>query len=1067
MRTHNRRFILICDVFATLTVLMSLYSVPVLAQQMNPSLYSGMRWRMIGPFRSGRAVAVTGVPGHPDVFYFGAVGGGVWKTTNAGRTWKPVFDAEKIASIGAVAVAPSDTNIVYAGSGEPDMRSDITYGNGMYKSTDGGETWKHIGLEDTRQIGAILVDPHDANKLYVAALGHSYGPNAERGVFRSTDGGATWKKVLFKDENTGAIDIAFDPNDSNTIYAALWQTRRPPWNVYPPSNGPGSGLYKSTDGGDNWTQLTNGLPTEGLGRIGVAVAPTDSNRVYALIDAKQGGVYRSDDAGKTWRPVDNEPRIWGRGWYFGGITVDPKNEDIVYVMNTSTYRSTDGAASFTAIKGAPGGDDYHTLWIEPDDPNRMILGCDQGVIISVDDANTWSSWYNQPIGQFYHVETDNRFPYWVYGAQQDSGAAGTTSRSRHRAITARDWMPITVGGENGYIAADPLHPGILFGGAVERYDIFTGESQDVTPSLAHPGDYRHTWTQPLVFSPADPHALYFGTQVLFKTVDGGQSWQIISPDLSRGDPGTPSNLDSTTANDLDGNGRHGLIYTISPSPLNKDLIWTGSDDGSIHVTSDGGQNWKNVTPTVLTPWSKVTFIEASHYDANVAFAAVDRHRLDDLKPYIYVTRDSGKSWQEIVSGIPEGSYVNVVREDPVRRGLLYAGTETGMFVSFDDGGQWQPLKLNMPTVPVRDVKVHDADLVIATHGRAFWILDDITPLRQVSEEVASSPAYLFKPETAWRVRPGSDEGTPLPAEVAAGENPPDGAILDYYLKAVPQGPVTLEVFDGNGKLVRRYSSEDKFPPINPKTLDIPASWVHPPEALPATPGMHRFVWDLHYPSTGGGRGRGGMAAMAAMFGFGGGPWALPGDYTVKLEVDGQSAQQPLTVKMDPRIKVSQEDLQKQLDLAQQIAAKTAQVQGASRQAESVQNSIKALRPKIASRRSLEEKIDTLDKQVAAVLGPPGANPLAASAGAIVTDRTTLRYVATALGQVERAVESGDAAPSADASAAFAQDEQVAESAMEKWQEILSTALPPINEELRRVHLEPIEVGEPRAGGPRI
>jgi photosystem II stability/assembly factor-like uncharacterized protein len=746
-------------------------SKPAAAQQMDASLFNGMHWRSIGPFRSGRAVAVTGVPGHSDVFYFGSVDGGVWKTTDAGLVWKPIFDAEKMGSIGAITVAPSDTNVIYVGSGEPDMRSDITYGNGMYKSTDGGETWTHIGLEDSRQIGSIIVDPHDANRVFVAALGHAYGPNAERGVFRSTDGGATWKKVLFKDENTGAIDLAFDPQNSNTIYAALWQTRRPPWNVYPPSNGPGGGLYKSTDGGDNWTQLTSGLPMEGLGRIGVAVAPTDSNRVYALVDAKNGGVYRSDDARQTWRLDDNEGRIWGRGWYFGGITADPKNEDVVYVMNTSTYRSTDGGASFTAIKGAPGGDDYHTLWIEPDDPNRMILGVDQGVIISVDGAKTWSSWYNQPIGQFYHVETDNRFPYWVYGAQQDSGAAGTTSRSRHRGITARDWLPLEVGGENGYIAADPLHPGILFGGMVTRENVLTGAVQQVSPELAHPGDYRHTWTQPLVFSPADPRALYFGTQVLFKTTDGGQSWQIISPDLSRENPGTPPNLDPTTAKDIDGNGKHGLIYAISPSPLNKDLIWIGTDDGNIQVTSDGGQNWQNVTPPELTAWSKVTFVEASHYDANEAFAAVDRHRLDDIKPYIYVTRDSGKSWQQITSGIPDGSYVNVIREDPVRNGLLYAGTETGLYLSFDDGGQWQPLELNMPTVSIRDIKVHDADLVVATHGRAFWILDDVTPLQQASAEVAGSAAYLYKPETAYRVRPGSDEGYAVASRRACGREP--------------------------------------------------------------------------------------------------------------------------------------------------------------------------------------------------------------------------------------------------------------------------------------------------------
>jgi photosystem II stability/assembly factor-like uncharacterized protein len=1034
------------------------------AQQIDQALFGGMQWRMIGPFRSGRAVAVTGVPGHPDVFYFGAVGGGVWKTTDDGGVWQPIFDSQKIASIGAIAVAPSATNVIYVGSGEPDMRSDISYGNGMYKSTDAGQTWTHIGLEDTRQIASILVDPHDANRVFVAALGHAYGPNVERGVFRSTDGGATWKKILFKDENTGAIDLAFDPQNANTIYAALWQTRRPPWNVYPPSNGPGSGLYKSTDGGDNWTQLTNGLPTDGLGRIGVAVAATDSSRVYALVDAKNGGVYRSDDAGKTWRLADNESRIWGRGWYFGGITVDPKNADIVYVMNTSTYRSSDGGASFTAIKGAPGGDDYHTLWIEPDDPNRMILGCDQGVIISVDDAKTWSSWYNQPIGQFYHVEVDNRFPYWVYGAQQDSGAAGTTSRSRHRGISDRDWLPLEVGGENGYIAADPLHPGILFGGTVTRENVLTGAVQQVTPSLAHPGDYRHTWTQPLVFSPADPHALYFGTQVLFKTTDGGQSWQIVSPDLSRGNPGTPSNLDPTTAKDLDGNGEHGLIYTISPSPLNKDLIWTGSDDGSIHVTSDGGQNWSDVTPANLTAWSKVTFIEASHYDVNEAFAAIDRHRLDDIKPYIYVTRDSGKSWQEIVTGIPDGSYVNVVREDPVRRGLLFAGTETGVFVSFNDGAQWQPLQLNMPTVPIRDIKIHDADLVVATHGRSFWILDDITPLRQ-APDVKDSFAYLFKPETAWRVRPGSEEGTPLPAEVAAGENPPDGAILDYYLKSAPQGPVTLEIFDSNGKLVRRYSSADRFPPINPKDLDIPASWVHPPQPLSAEPGMHRFVWDLHYPSSGG-RGHGGMGAMMAMFGFGGGPWVVPGQYTVKLEVNGGTGEQPLTVKMDPRVNVSEEDLQKQLDLAQQVLAKTAQVDAASRQAESVESKLKALAPQAASHQALAQSIDALDKQVAAILGAQAANPLAPSTGETVTDRTTLRYVAGALGELERAVESDDVAPSADASTAFTQDDQIAESPMEKWQGIISTDLPALNEQLRRAHLAPIDVGETRSGGPR-
>jgi photosystem II stability/assembly factor-like uncharacterized protein len=1052
--------------FVALSLSAIFMAVPQAGAQYSQDLFSGMHWRLIGPFRGGRALAVTGVPGEPDTFYFGAVGGGVWKTTNTGRTWEPIFDAEPIASVGAIAVAPSNPNVIYVGTGEADMRSDISYGDGMYKSSDAGKTWTHIGLADTRQIGAILVDPHDANLVYVAALGHAYGPNAERGVFRSTDGGATWKKVLFKDENTGAIALAFDPQNSKTIYAALWQTRRPPWNVYPPSNGPGSGLYKTTDGGDTWTQLTNGLPTEGLGRIGVAVAPTDPNRVYAIVDAKQGGLYRSDDAGATWKLADNEERIWGRGWYFCGIAVDPKNADVVYVTNTSTYRSTDGGKSFIAIKGAPGGDDYHILWIEPGDPNRMILGSDQGVVISVDGAKTWSSWYNQPTAQFYHVATDNQFPYWVFGAQQDSGAAGTTSRSRHRGIGERDWLPISVGGENGYIAPDPLHPGILFGGTVSRYDLFSGVNQDVSPPLAHPGDYRHAWTQPLVFSPADPHALYFGTQVLFRTADGGQSWQIISPDLTRPAPGVPPNLDPTTAKDMDGNGVRGLIYTISPSPVASDLIWIGTDDGYIQMTRDGGKTWTNVTPPQLTPWSKVTFVEASHFDEKTAYAAVDRHRLDDIKPYIYRTHDSGKTWQLITNGIPDGSYVNVVRQDPDRRGLMYAGTEKGVFVSFDHGDHWQPLQLNLPVTPIRDLVIHDADLVAATHGRSFWILDDVTPLRQLSAEMAGADAFLFKPETAYRVRPGSDEGTPLPAEEPAGENPPNGAILDYYVKDAAEGPVTLEIFDSAGKLVRRYSSSEKIPPINEKTLDIPMAWVHPPEPPSAAPGMHRFVWDLHYLGAGGGR-RGEMAAMMAMFGFGGGPWAMPGNYTVKLTVNGQSFEQPLTVKMDPRVKTSQEDLQKQFDMAQQVLVLTGEVNGASQQASQLLEKLKALAPKVASRKNkvLADQVEKMSKDTQAVLGQPPRGELAAGPPQPV-DRTTLRYVSGALGEVERAIESADVAPTADAVTAFNQDGEIVHNALAKWDVILNMDLPALNKELQRAHLnfDVIELGPAQPGG---
>ncbi|MDQ2680022.1 MAG: hypothetical protein M3Y21_03235, partial [Candidatus Eremiobacteraeota bacterium] len=677
-------------------------------------------------------LAVSGVAGDSRTFYFGAVGGGVWKTQDAGRTWEPIFDSEHVASIGALAVAPSDPNVLYVGTGEADMRSDITYGKGMYKSIDAGKTWTHIGLDDTRQIGRVVVDPHDAKIVWVAALGHAYASNTERGVFKSTDGGQTWNKVLYKNPQTGAIDLAMDPRNSQIVYASMWQTRRPPWNVYPPSNGPGTGLYRTADGGTTWEPVSgHGLPSN-LNRIGIAISPADSNRIYLAVNVPSGGgIYRSNDAGANWKLMDSDVRLWKRGWYFGGITADPKNPDRVYVMNTSTYRSEDAAKSFIAIKGAPGGDDNHTLWIDPTDSARMIMGTDQGTVISLDDAKTWSSWYNQPTAQFYHAIADDRFPYWIYGAQQDSGAAMIISHSSHNYIYNRDWQPVDVGGESGYVAPDPLHPGIIYGTIVTRQNVLTGQERDVDPTLAYPGVYRTTWTLPVVFSHADPHALYFSNQYLFRTTNGGQSWTKISPDLSRKNAGVPSNLDATTAADNLGNRRRGVIYTIAPSPLKSSIIWTGTDDGLIWRTTDSGRNWNNVTPRALTAWSKVGIIDASYFDTRSAYAAVDRHRLDDLRPYIYRTHDAGKTWISITNGIPIGSYVNVVREDPLRNGLLYAGTETGMFVSFDDGDHWQSLQLNLPTASVRDIDLHDGDIVIATHGRSFWVLTDASPLRQL------------------------------------------------------------------------------------------------------------------------------------------------------------------------------------------------------------------------------------------------------------------------------------------------------------------------------------------------
>ncbi|HEV2110642.1 MAG TPA: hypothetical protein VGT99_04750, partial [Gammaproteobacteria bacterium] len=672
----------------------------------DPSLYGGLQWRLIGPFRGGRVLAVSGVRGDPRHWYFGSVDGGVWETHDTGRTWQPIFDAMHVGSIGALAVAPSDPNVIYVGSGEADMRSDIAYGNGMYKSTDAGKTWEHIGLEDSYQIGKILVDPANPDVVFVAALGHGYGANETRGVFRSRDGGKTWQKVLYKDADTGAIDLAFGA-DANTLYASLWQTRRPPWNTYPPSNGPGSGLYKSTDGGASWAQLTKGLPSEGLGHIGLATAPGNPNIVYALVDAKQGGLYRSDDAGADWTLVSGDKRIWGRGWYFEGVSVDPKNPDVVYASNTAMYKSTDGGKAFLPFRGDQTGDDFHTLWIDPDDGQRMIAGVDQGANISQNGGKTWSSWFNQPTGQFYHVITDHRFPYHVYGAQQDSGAAEVPSRTNgeYDGINMTEFHEVTTGGESGNIAPDPLDPDIIYGGTVDKLDEKSEQTANVDPTLAYPDIYRSEWTLPLAFSPKDPHALYFGNQHLFRTRDGGKHWALLSPDLTQKTLTVPPNLDATTAatSTATVGPRRGVIYAIAPSRFSADDIWVGTDDGLLWRTHDSGKHWQDVTPKGLIPWSKVGVIEAGHFSADTAYAAIDRHRVDDYKPYIYRTHDGGKSWTLVADGIPDGSFINAVREDPVKQGLLYAGTELGMYVSFDDGDHWQSLQQNLPVTSIRDI----------------------------------------------------------------------------------------------------------------------------------------------------------------------------------------------------------------------------------------------------------------------------------------------------------------------------------------------------------------------------
>src|SRR5579875_2366989 len=888
------------------------------------SYFSEMHWRLIGPFRGGRTVAISGVPQQPNVFYMAPNNGGVWKSTDYGNTWTPIFDGQDTGSIGALAVAQSDPNTLYVGSGEGLQRPDLSVGDGMYKSMDAGKTWEHLGLREGEQIASVIVDPRDAKRVFVAVLGHPYGPNTERGVYRSTDGGRSFQRVLYKDENTGAIEVAFDPANAQIVYASLWAARQAPWEIGNSFNGPGSGLFKSTDGGDNWQPLTKGVPTiaQGLGRIGFAIAPSDSKRMYALMDASRehGGLYRSDDAGDSWRKVNDEARLWGRGSDFACVQVDPKDENKIYIANTSTYRSTDAGQTFLAIKGAPGGDDYHSIWINPQKPDIIFLGVDQGATLSVNGGRTWSSWYNQPTAQFYHVITDNRFPYWVYGGQQESGSAGVESRSDDGSISFRNWHPVGAE-EYGYIAPDPLKPEIIYGGKASRFNWATGDVQDVSPQVLR-GQYRFVRTMPLLFSPVDPHVLYLGSNVLFKTTSGGDRWDVISPDLTRKQWQMPAVIQAFEAQDPEKGQHRGVIYTVAPSPKDGNLIWAGTDDGLIHVTHDGGKNWQDVTPPELTAWSKVSLIEASHFATDTAYAAINRFRLDDLRPHVYRTQDSGKTWKQIVSGLPDRAVVNAVREDPERKGLLFAATEIGVFVSFDNGGNWQPLQLNLPVTSVRDLVIHQDDLVVATHGRSFWILDDVTPLRQVSSEAMGAKGRLFVPQKAIRWRWNRNTDTPLPPEEPAGQNPPEGAIIDYVLQE-NSGPATLEIYDSENKLVRRYSSEDK-PDVTQaeleKELNVPAYWVRPPHILSAAPGMHRFVWDLRYAPP---RALEHDYPIAAIYKdtprLPRGALVLPGEYTVKLTAGRESYSQRLTVAMDPRVKTPPAGLQQQLTLSLKLS----------------------------------------------------------------------------------------------------------------------------------------------------
>ncbi len=901
-------------------------AAPALLAQLQPvptvDVATAMRWRMIGPFRASRTKAAAGVPAQPNVFYIGAVNGGVWKTNDYGRTWRPIFDGAPTGSVGAIAIAPSNPNVIYVGSGEGLQRPDLSTGNGMYRSSDAGRTWTYLGsLRDAQQIPQIVVHPTDPNTLYVAALGHPYGPNEERGIFKSTNGGKSFDKILYRDPDTGGVDIVMDPSNPDILYAAMWEARQGPWENGQ-FTGPGSAIHKSTDGGKTWTPMMKGIPTfeaDGLGRIGLTIAPSLPSRLFATVEARQkGGLYRSDDAGASWYLVNSDARVTSRSSDFAEVKVHPKDPEVVYTGSIAAWKSTDGGKTFTSVRGAPGGDDYHRIWINPINPDIMLFVADQGAIVTVNGGETFSSWYNQPTAQFYHVIADNAFPYRVCSGQQESGSACVKSRGDKGQITAQDWETVGVD-EYGYVAPDPLNPDIIYGGRTPtRFDRRTRQLQNITPRPLRDGNTRVLRTAPVLFSPVNPKTLFYATNVLWKTNDEGNTWEEISPDLSRETWEVPENVGKYRGTPAARVERRGVIYTVAPSYIDEQIIWAGTDDGLIHVTRDGGKTWQNVTPPALKPWAKVSLMDASHFDRDTAYAAINTIRLDDHRPHIYRTRDGGKSWTRIVNGIPDGGTVNAVREDPKTRGLLYAGTEQAVYVSTDDGDSWQSLRLNMPATSVRDLIVKDDDLVIGTHGRSFWILDNVTPLRQAVDARKAQDAFLFAPQAAWRVRDNMNTDTPLPPEEPTGENPPDGAIIDYWLKR-PGSGVSLEIRDAKGVVVRSYSSID--PPAytvegEASRVNFPSWWVEPPSTLPSAQGLQRFVWDLKYAPP---RAFSYSYPIAAVPGrtprLPQGPWVPPGTYTVRLTALGRTLERPLTVRMDPRVTASAADLQLQFDLS--------------------------------------------------------------------------------------------------------------------------------------------------------
>ena len=943
MRMFRSSVIVVLTALASLALCTGAY-----AQTYSQRLFAQLRWRPVGPLRGGRGRAVAGVPSQPNVFYIGNDDGGVWKSIDYGNSWRPIFDREPTSSIGAIAVSVSDPNVIYVGTGESNIRPDQATGMGMFKSTDAGKTWTFIGLRKSEDIAMIAVDPHNPDRVFVAALGHVYGPNTERGIFRSLDGGKTWQRVLYVNEYTSGDDIEMDPRNPNILYATLWQQQQAPWENGQ-FGGTDGGIFKSTDGGNTWKKLTRGLPA--VQQALLRIAPSDPQILYASVSSGPGapdgavGIYRSNDAGAHWFKVTNDPRPAERigGGDLPVLAIDPKNPQIVYSDTPVLWKSVDGGKTWFGFRGAPGGDDYQQTWINPNNPDIMAVNSDQGAIVTVDGGKTWSSWYNQPTAAMYKVGIDDTWPYQVCGGQQDSGSACVAERGNDGELTAHDWHPVGIE-EYGGAAPDPLHPNLIYGGKVTVYNRNTGQIAQVGPKAIAGRDYRVLRTMPHVFSPIDRHRLYFASNTVWQTDNGGENWTRISPDLSRKtwtDPPSVGEYRNTpAARPTD----RGVVYALAPSPLNKELIWAGTDDGLIWVTHDGGRHWSNVTPPQLKPFWRVFSLEASHFNPNEAYAAVNTLFLNDMRPHLFRTEDGGKHWTEIDRGITPDATTNVIRQDPQRRNLLFAGTETQVWVSFDNGDDWQSLRLNMPAVSVRDLKVHGDDLIAATHGRGFMVLDDITPLRQIDAEVARAPVTLYKPETAVRVR--WDMNPPTPWRMPALPNPPPGAIIDYTLARPSAGPVTLDILDSAGQLVRHFSSADPQQPLNPAHLDVPAWWPRPPMNLSAAAGMHRFVWDMHYaPVPGAPRVLDANQAVRHDTPvLSSAPLVMPGRYTVRLTVAGHSYVQPLTVIMDPRVHTPLAALRQQFVVSMQAYRNAIAAQAAVRQVRTLEKQIAARKP---------------------------------------------------------------------------------------------------------------------------